>query len=56
MPWDRSPCPGHDLSERCVLLALGLQLVLLPSQGRTDQKITDSVRFLCFGVSDKGSC
>ena len=51
-----SPCPGHDPSEHCVLLALVLQLVLLLSQGKTDQKINDSVRFLCFGVSDKGNC
>lgn len=49
------PCPRHDLTEHCVLLALGLQLVLL-SHGKTDQKINDSVRFLCFGVADKGNC
>lgn len=56
MPTSSSfPCPGHDLTERCVLLALGLQLVLL-SHGKTDQKINDSVRFLCFGVADKGNC
>lgn len=57
MPTSSSfPCPGHDLSEHCVLLAFGLQLVLLLSQGKTDQKINDSVRFFCFGVSDKGNC
>ena len=51
-----SPFLEYGLSEHCVLLALRLQLVLPLSQEKTDQKINDSVRSLCFGASNKGNC
>jgi len=50
-----SPRPERELSEHCALPALGLQLDLLLSQVKADQKINDSVSFLCFGVPNKGN-